>query len=153
MKKYTANIDDIALIEEVAELAADCLARNGTFMLTDMRQNMAVEVHVSKSDAKAQRELYKLDVMLFNGSPLQSVAPSSHLFDFKSKEDSRFGPLYSTNLPAETVKLKVAALLTSSIEFAGSVLSDFELISISPRRSAMDIEQYKCELKPKGTAI
>jgi hypothetical protein len=150
MKRYTPNIDDIALIDEVAELAADCLARNGTFMLTDKGKNMAVEANVSKSDNAAEQGLYRVGVILFNGSPLQAVASAVHLLDFESKEDSRFGPLFTTTGAAETVKRKLAALITSSVEFAGSVLSDFELISISPRRSAMDIEQYKCELDSKG---
>ncbi len=147
MKRYIPNIDDIALIDEVAELAADCLARNGTFMLTDKGKNMAVEVHVSKSVANVEPDLYKLDVILFNGSPLQLFAPAVHLVDFKSKEDSVFGPLYSTKVPAETVKVKVAGLIASSMEVAESLLTDFELISISSKRSAMDIEEYKFELE------
>jgi hypothetical protein len=147
MKRYIPNIDDIALINEVAELAADCLARNGTFMLTDKGKNIAIEVHVSKSVDNVERDLYKLDVMLFNGSPLKLFAPAVHLVDFKSKQDSVFGPLYSTKVPAETVKVKLAGLITSSMEVAESLLTDFELISISSKRSAMDIEQYKFELE------
>jgi hypothetical protein len=147
MKRYTPNIDDIALIDEVAELAADCLARNGTFMLNDKGSNMAIEVHVSKSVDNDERDLYKLDVMLFNGSPLKLFAPAVHLVDFKSKEETVFGPLYSTRVPAETVKVKLAGLITSSMEVAESLLTDFELISISSKRSAMDIEQYKFELE------